>query len=322
MFLEIDDNIPQEFRSEESLKRQATKAAEERTIELRDIPDQEKITFGAELNFSSPDELRDAGYWNPLQPLPRHNKRGDFLKCTMTYTMGDDVGGIQVNEGDVLVCTKNEPKPHDWILVPAVRADEPAVPVMSIGEMNELARTNPPVGTTVASVNENNQYQVYVFDGSEWLERGTDYSIDESAGTITRQNESQNTVPERPSWAREISHEVITDPEQEAALNMAECNFQDRVRTILSRTVSETAFRDFNQMMNDGRLMVICLRIGGKLRIRALNPEFNPEWNCQFPKSWREPDAIFSVDSIQESAKGGFYVAKSRNFRRHWRYRV
>ncbi len=54
-------------------------------------------------------------------------------------------------------------------------------------------------------------------------------------------------------------------------------------------------------------VIVKCININGKLRVRVLLEEYNPEWNVQFPRNLREEEALFIVDEIREAARGGFY---------------
>ena len=54
-------------------------------------------------------------------------------------------------------------------------------------------------------------------------------------------------------------------------------------------------------------VIVKCLNINGKLRVRVLLEEYNPDWNVQFPRNLREEEALFIVDEIREAARGGFY---------------
>ena len=48
---------------------------------------------------------------------------------------------------------------------------------------------------------------------------------------------------------------------------------------------------------------------GSKLRVRVASAGYRPDWNVQFPRNLREAGARYVVDSVQESAQGGFYRA-------------
>jgi len=56
-------------------------------------------------------------------------------------------------------------------------------------------------------------------------------------------------------------------------------------------------------------VVVECVPEGGKLRVHVVSPGYRPDWNVQFPRNLREPGARYVVDSVQESAAGGFYRA-------------
>jgi len=70
--------------------------------------------------------------------------------------------------------------------------------------------------------------------------------------------------------------------------------------TVPSDTIDTTA--DQSQ-----GVMVECVRQGEKLRIRVVSPDYNSDWNVQFPKNLREEGATYIVEEIKESARGGFY---------------
>ena len=52
-----------------------------------------------------------------------------------------------------------------------------------------------------------------------------------------------------------------------------------------------------------------CDRIKGKLRIRVVSENYNPDFNVQFPRSIREAGTMYVVDEVKESSQGGFYLA-------------
>jgi hypothetical protein len=56
-------------------------------------------------------------------------------------------------------------------------------------------------------------------------------------------------------------------------------------------------------------IVVECVSDGGKLRVRVASPGYHKEWNVQFPKNLRVEGARYVVDSVHESAQGGYYRA-------------
>ena len=54
-------------------------------------------------------------------------------------------------------------------------------------------------------------------------------------------------------------------------------------------------------------VVVRCVKVGGKLRVRPASPGYNAEWNVQFPRSLREEGALFLVEGLVEASQGGFY---------------
>jgi outer membrane protein assembly factor BamB len=52
-----------------------------------------------------------------------------------------------------------------------------------------------------------------------------------------------------------------------------------------------------------------CVPEGSKVRVRVVSPGYNPGWNVQFPRNLREAGARYVVDSVRESAQGGYYRA-------------
>ncbi len=56
-------------------------------------------------------------------------------------------------------------------------------------------------------------------------------------------------------------------------------------------------------------VIVECVKVAGKLRVRAASEGYNSSWNVQFPKNLREEGARFVVDELREAGRGGFYRA-------------
>jgi hypothetical protein len=56
-------------------------------------------------------------------------------------------------------------------------------------------------------------------------------------------------------------------------------------------------------------VLVECVSDGGKLRVHVAAPGYHNDWNVQFPRNLRQEGARYVVDSVRESAQGGFYRA-------------
>jgi Ca-activated chloride channel family protein len=52
---------------------------------------------------------------------------------------------------------------------------------------------------------------------------------------------------------------------------------------------------------------LVCLREGGKLRMRVLSDGYDKEKNVQFPRAIRDEGIHYVVDGLEESADGSFY---------------
>ncbi|MBU0551533.1 molybdenum metabolism regulator, partial [Myxococcota bacterium] len=61
--------------------------------------------------------------------------------------------------------------------------------------------------------------------------------------------------------------------------------------------------------IGDG-VLLICVEVEGRVRVRVLTEGYEPTWNVQFPRELREVGARFVVDEVQPAARGGFYRAK------------
>jgi predicted DNA-binding WGR domain protein len=58
-----------------------------------------------------------------------------------------------------------------------------------------------------------------------------------------------------------------------------------------------------------GGVLVECIDVGGRLRVRVLSSGYHTDWQVQFPKGIREAGGRFVVTGIREAARGGFYRA-------------
>jgi predicted DNA-binding WGR domain protein len=56
-------------------------------------------------------------------------------------------------------------------------------------------------------------------------------------------------------------------------------------------------------------VIVECVNIQGKLRIRVVSEGYDPNLNVQFPKEIRTEGARYAIDEVRESSRGGFYRA-------------
>jgi predicted DNA-binding WGR domain protein len=58
---------------------------------------------------------------------------------------------------------------------------------------------------------------------------------------------------------------------------------------------------------SSGGVVVECIEEGGRLRIRVVSPGYHRDWQVQFPKGIREPQARYVVTEVREATRGGFY---------------
>jgi hypothetical protein len=59
---------------------------------------------------------------------------------------------------------------------------------------------------------------------------------------------------------------------------------------------------------SDG-VIVECVQEGSRLRIRVVSSGYHRDWQVQFPKGIREPNARYLVTEVREASRGGFYRA-------------
>lgn len=59
----------------------------------------------------------------------------------------------------------------------------------------------------------------------------------------------------------------------------------------------------------EGRVELLCTRVGGKLRMRVASEDYDQSLNIQFPRSIREEGVHYVVDTLQLAANGTFYRA-------------
>ncbi len=56
-------------------------------------------------------------------------------------------------------------------------------------------------------------------------------------------------------------------------------------------------------------VLIQCVKDKGKLRARVVSDGYNPNFNMRFPRNIREEGMLFVVDSVEEVASGGSYIA-------------
>merc|ERR1712117_34239 len=57
----------------------------------------------------------------------------------------------------------------------------------------------------------------------------------------------------------------------------------------------------------EGKVIIVCVQEGPKLRARVDSPGFDASLNCQFPRDLREAGARFVVDAVELAPSGDFY---------------
>jgi predicted nucleic acid-binding Zn ribbon protein len=58
--------------------------------------------------------------------------------------------------------------------------------------------------------------------------------------------------------------------------------------------------------VSDG-VVVECIEVGGRLRIRVVSSGYHSDWQVQFPKGIRERGTRYVVTGVREAGRGGFY---------------
>jgi hypothetical protein len=95
----------------------------------------------------------------------------------------------------------------------------------------------------------------------------------------------------------------------ENAINQAKEGNVPTARSIKAPEVAEiTNTTELEVTQNAaGGIVLQCIKVGAKLRIRVISDGYHKDWNVQFPKDLREEGAKYVVDNIQESSSGEFY---------------
>ncbi|MBL1078161.1 WGR domain-containing protein [Nocardia sp. 2] len=109
---------------------------------------------------------------------------------------------------------------------------------------------------------------------------------------------------------------LVTTSGALACLDVSEAAIRDAEQGVLPQTVSvkapeisaviPSATVEVTADAGDG-IVVECVQEGGNLRVHVVSPGYQRGWNVQFPREIREAGVRYVVDSISESARGGFY---------------
>lgn len=97
----------------------------------------------------------------------------------------------------------------------------------------------------------------------------------------------------------------------EAAIEAAKQGVVPEVRDIKAPkpvAVAESARLETTSDSSQG-VIVKCIKEGGTLRVRVVSDGYQKDWNVQFPKNLRQENAMYIVDEVKESSRGGFYRA-------------
>ena len=101
------------------------------------------------------------------------------------------------------------------------------------------------------------------------------------------------------------------DASETAIASAQEGNVPDAVSIKLPSNLTAIAASSDIETTSDrsSGVLVKCIKEGNKLRVRAIDAEYNNDWNVQFPKELREENVSYIVDEIRPSSRGGFYRA-------------
>ncbi len=101
----------------------------------------------------------------------------------------------------------------------------------------------------------------------------------------------------------DASEEAIENAKQGQVPQYVDIKAPKRIQQVAT-TVLETA------TASTVGVKLICIKEGGKLRMRVLSEGYNQKWNVQFPKNLRIEGKKYIVDEIREASQGGFYRCK------------
>lgn len=96
----------------------------------------------------------------------------------------------------------------------------------------------------------------------------------------------------------------------EAAITGAQAGTVPEARDIKAPKVEEITDRALATTSTAGSGVVVeCVNVGGRLRVRPVGTGFHADWFVQFPKDIREEGARYVVEELREAERGGFYRA-------------
>ncbi|WP_067701691.1 WGR domain-containing protein [Nocardia jejuensis] len=98
----------------------------------------------------------------------------------------------------------------------------------------------------------------------------------------------------------DVSESAIHDAEQGVLPQTMSVKAPQMSAVIPSTTVESVA------EAGDG-IVVECVQDGVNLRVHVVTPGYQSGWNVQFPRDIRQAGMRYVVDSVSESARGGFY---------------
>ncbi|MFF2557650.1 WGR domain-containing protein [Nocardia sp. NPDC058058] len=109
---------------------------------------------------------------------------------------------------------------------------------------------------------------------------------------------------------------LVTTNGSLACLDVSEAAIHDAEQGVLPQTLSvkapeisavtPSATVELAVDAGDG-IVVECIQDGANLRVHVVSAGYQRGWNVQFPRDIREAGARYVVDSVSESARGGFY---------------
>jgi Ca-activated chloride channel family protein len=97
---------------------------------------------------------------------------------------------------------------------------------------------------------------------------------------------------------------------------MRDQSYQGRTRAradLAARGVSGGSARDLDTVESaEAGVELVCVREGGKLRMRVVTAGYNPDFNVQFPRSIREEGVHYVAEGLETSSDGSFYRVRGQ----------
>ena len=130
-----------------------------------------------------------------------------------------------------------------------------------------------------------------------------------SAAGLDEHFEIAEELEQLEHYASRISARQLDNPSRK---ELRDQSFQGRGRgrqDLLGRGVAlDPAVFDLPVVQQlDQSVELVCVRSGGKLRIKVVSDGFDPTLNVQFPRALRAEGAHYAVDNLVHSADGSFY---------------